>query len=207
MYKQNNDFLYSVQIPNFISNERCDELKKDIIESEQVVEGGVGGEDGRNAIIPEIRKTTEWYLCDQPTNEARPDKTNKDWKWLQNKMFQMVNIVNDNVFHFEIKGCDNELKLIKYQDGGFYGWHTDFNAGHCSVRKLVVIIQLTDQIEYEGGDVQFGIQDKDTKEWYSMEKSKGSLTLFPAFLCHNVTPVTKGTRYVIQELFIGDHFV
>ena len=92
MYKQNNDFLYSVQIPNFISNERCDELKKDIIESEQVVEGGVGGEDGRNAIIPEIRKTTEWYLCDQPTNEARPDKTNKDWKWLQNKMFQMANM-------------------------------------------------------------------------------------------------------------------
>ena len=207
MYKQNNDFLYSVQIPNFISNERCDELKKDIIESEQVVEGGVGGEDGRNAIIPEIRKTTEWYLCDQPTYEARPDKTNKDWKWLQNKMFQMANIVNDNVFHFEIKGCDNELKLIKYQDGGFYGWHTDFNAGHCSVRKLVGIIQLTDPSEYEGGDVQFGIQDKDIKEWYSMEKSKGSLTLFPAFLCHNVTPVTKGTRYVIQELFIGDHFV
>mgnify|MGYP003675521080 FL=1 len=39
-----------------------------------------------------------------------------------------------------------------------------------------------------------------------MEKNKGSLTLFPAFLCHNVTPVTKGKRYVIQELFVGDHF-
>ena len=38
------------------------------------------------------------------------------------------------------------------------------------------------------------------------DKLKGSLTLFPAFLCHNVTPVTKGKRYVIQELFIGDHF-
>ncbi len=156
MYKQNNDFLYSVQIPNFISDKRCDELIKDIIESEQVVDG---------------------------------------------------NIVNDKVFHFEIKGCDNELKLIEYQDGGFYGWHTDFNAGHCSVRKLVGIIQLTDPSEYEGGDVQFGIQDKDTKEWYSMNKLKGSLTLFPAFLCHNVVPVSKGKRYVIQELFIGDHFV
>ena len=32
MYKQNNDFLYSVQIPNFISDKRCDELIKDIIE-------------------------------------------------------------------------------------------------------------------------------------------------------------------------------
>jgi len=25
-------------------------------------------------------------------------------------------------------------------------------------------------------------------------------------MCHNVTPITKGTRYVIQELFIGNHF-
>ena len=118
----------------------------------------------------------------------------------------MANIVNDSVFHFDIDGCDNELKLIEYQKGGFYGWHTDFNAGTCSVRKLVGIVQFTDPSEYEGGDVQFGIQDKDTKEWYSMNKLKGSLTLFPAFLCHNVVPVSKGKRYVIQELFIGDHF-
>ena len=41
---------------------------------------------------------------------------------------------------------------------------------------------------------------------FAPEKKKGSLTLFPAFLCHNVTPVTKGKRYVIQELFVGDHF-
>ena len=163
-------------------------------------------EQGKNAVIPEIRKTNEWYLCEQKDNEFRPDNPNKDWKWLQDKMFQMANIVNDSVFHFDIDGCDDELKLIEYQKGGFYGWHTDFNAGTCSVRKLVGIVQLTDPSEYEGGDVQFGIQDKDTKEWYTMNKLKGSLTLFPAFLCHNVVPVSKGKRYVIQELFIGDHF-
>jgi|TARA_B100000959_G_scaffold163432_1_gene171275 PKHD-type hydroxylase len=206
MYKQNNDLKYSIQIPTFLSHEKCDELIKDIIESEQEVNGGVGGEDGRNTIIPEIRKTTEWYLCDQPTIESRPDKPNKDWKWLQDKIFQMANIVNDKVFHFEIKGCDDELKLIEYQDGGFYGWHTDFNVGSCSVRKIVGIIQLTDPSEYEGGEVQFGIQDKNTKEWYTMNQLKGSLTLFPSFLCHNVVPVTKGKRYVIQEIFVGDHF-
>jgi predicted 2-oxoglutarate/Fe(II)-dependent dioxygenase YbiX len=203
--RYNNDLKFSIQIPNFLSSEKCDELKKDIMESEQDVIGCVGDENG-TAILPEIRKTNEWYLRDQPNNEFRPDKVNKDWSWLQNKMFQMVNIVNDSVFHFDVDGCDDELKLIEYQDGGFYGWHTDFNAGSCSNRKIVGIIQLTDPSEYEGGDVQFGIQDKDTKEWYTMEKNKGALTLFPTFLCHNVTPVTKGKRYVIQELFVGDHF-
>ena len=201
----NDTFKYSIQIPNFLSSEKCDELIQDIVSSEQEVVGCVGDENG-TAILPEIRKTQEWYLCDQPTNEFRPDNTNKDWKWLQDKMFQMANLVNEQVFKFDIEGCDNELKLIEYQDGGFYGWHTDFNAGSCSNRKLVGIIQLTDPSEYEGGDVQFGIQDKDTKEWYSMNKLKGSITFFPAFLCHNVVPVSKGKRYVIQELFVGDHF-
>ena len=201
----NDDFKFSIQIPNFFSPEKCDEILKDIMESEQDVIGCVGDENG-TAILPEIRKTNEWYLFDQPHNEFRPDKTNKDWKWLQDKMFQMVNIVNDSVFHFDIDGCDDELKLIEYTKGGFYGWHTDFNAGSCSNRKLVAIVQLTDPSEYEGGEVQFGIQDKHTKEWYTMNQLKGSLTIFPTFLSHNVTPVTKGTRYVLQELFIGDHF-
>lgn len=88
--KQNNDFLYSVQIPNFLSPEKCDELLKDIMESEQDVIGCVGDEQGKNAVIPEIRKTNEWYLCEQEENQFRPDKPNKDWKWLQDKMFQMA---------------------------------------------------------------------------------------------------------------------
>ena len=204
--KLNNDFKYSIQIPKFLTHEKCDELIEQITTTEEVVTGGVGGECGEAAIIPEIRVTEEWYLFDQPDNRLRPDKCNKDWKWLQDKIHQVVKIVNQGVFHFDIEGADDELKLIKYHQGGFYGWHTDFNAGSCSNRKLVAIVQLTDPSEYEGGDVQFGIQDKDTKEWYSMNKLKGSLTLFPAFLCHNVTPVTKGKRYVIQELFVGDHF-
>ena len=130
------------------------------------------------------------YLTNHITNsdQTKPIKIGNGCK---TKMFQMVNIVNDSVFHFDVDGCDDELKLIEYTKGGFYGWHTDFNAGSCSNRKIVGIVQLTDPSEYEGGDVQFGIQDKDTKEWYTMNKLKGSLTLFPAFLCHNVTPVTK----------------
>ena len=204
--KLNNDFKYSIQIPKFLTHEKCDELIEKITTTEEVVTGGVGGECGEAAIIPEIRVTEEWYLFDQPDNRLRPDKCNNDWKWLQDKIHQVVKIVNQGVFHFDIDGADDELKLIKYHQGGFYGWHTDFNAGTCSVRKLVGILQLTDPSEYEGGDVQFGIQEKDTKEWYSMNKLKGSLTFFPAFLCHNVVPISKGKRYVIQELFIGDHF-
>ena len=135
--KLNNDFKYSIQIPKFLTHEKCDELIEQITTTEQVVTGCVGAGLKGTEIIPEIRVTEEWYLFDQPHNEFRPDKTNKDWKWLQDKMFQMANIVNDKIFQFDIEGCDDELKLIEYREGGFYGWHTDFNAGSCSNRKLL----------------------------------------------------------------------
>lgn len=209
--KQNNDFQWSIQIPTFLSHEKCDEILETIKTSEQGTTGCVGDmdEDGNhleNQIIPNVRKTTEYYLLPQKDNEFRPDQPNNDWNWLLNKISTIVNMINDKIYHFDIETNDGELKMIEYEKGGHYTWHADFNPGICSLRKLVAIVQLTDPSEYEGGEVQFGIQDKHTKEWYSMNQLKGSLTIFPTFLSHNVTPVTKGTRYVIQELFVGNHF-
>ena len=54
--KQNNDFLYSVQIPNFLSSEKCDELLKDIMESEQDVIGCVGDEKGQTQSYQKLEK-------------------------------------------------------------------------------------------------------------------------------------------------------
>ena len=54
---QNKDFKYSIQIPTFLSHEKCDELIEQITNTEQKVVGGVGGEKGEAAIIPEIRVT------------------------------------------------------------------------------------------------------------------------------------------------------
>ena len=209
--KQNNDFQWSIQIPTFLSHEKCDEILETIKTSEQGTTGCVGDmdEDGNhleNQIIPNVRKTTEYYLLPQKDNEFRPDQPNNEWNLLLNKISTMVNRSNDKIYHFDIETNDGELKMIEYEKGGHYTWHADFNPGICSLRKLVAIVQLTDPSEYEGGDVQFGFEDKETGEWFKMNKLKGSLTIFPAFLSHRVTPVTKGKRYVIQELFIGDHF-
>tara|TARA_R100000742_G_C4265882_1_gene83956 strand:+ start:480 stop:1106 length:627 start_codon:yes stop_codon:yes gene_type:complete len=205
-FKRNNDFLWSVQIPNFLSSEKCDELVQEIKSKEQSTIGCVDDEKGGSQILKEVRTTTEYYLLPQVDSEFRPDYPNEDWTWLSKKLENMMNIVNNGVFHFDIKDTDGELKMIEYEKGGHYTWHADFNPGTCSLRKLVAIIQLTDPSEYEGGEVQFAFQDENN-DWYEMEKKKGSITFFPAFTSHRVKPITKGKRYVIQELFIGDHFV
>ena len=205
-FKRNNDFLWSVQIPNFLSSEKCDELVQEIKSKEQSTIGCVDDEKGGSQILKEVRTTTEYYLLPQPDSEFRPDYPNEDWTWLSKKIEMMMKAVNNGVFHFDIKDTDGELKMIEYEKGGHYTWHADFNPGTCSLRKLVAIIQLTDPSEYGGGEVQFAFQDEN-KDWYEMEKKKGSITFFPAFTSHRVKPITKGKRYVIQELFIGDHFV
>ena len=68
------------------------------------------------------------------------------------------------------------------------------------------MVQLTDPNEYEGGDLQFGLQNEDG-EWYTAKREKGSITIFPSFFTHRVTPVTKGKRYTLQEFYVGNHFV
>ena len=70
--------------------------------------------------------------------------------------------------------ADDYLKMIEYNKGRHYTWQSDFNPGTFSLRKLVAIIQLTDPSEYEGGEVQFAFQDEN-KDWYEMEKKKGSI--------------------------------
>ena len=43
--------------------------------------------------------------------------------------------------------------------------------------------------------LEFGITDKSGKNNYTAPRTRGSIIVFPAFLSHRVTPVTKGKRY------------
>ena len=87
--KHNDDFKFSIQIPNFFSPEKCDELLKDIMESEQDVIGCVGDEKYQNAIYQKLEKLTSGiYLTNHITNsdQTKPIKIGngcktKCFKW------------------------------------------------------------------------------------------------------------------------------
>ena len=69
----------------------------------------------------------------------------------------------------------------------------DCGEGMSATRKISLSIPLTDRAAYEGGDLEInnnGVQIKATDE-------QGSITFFPSYLYHRVTPVTKGERWVI----------
>ena len=116
-------------------------------------------------------------------------------------------VCNQLSWNFNIQEVENNMKMIEYLPGDFFTWHSDFNNGKSSTRKLAMIIQLSDPKDYEGGSTQLAIQDPKTLEFYEMPKEKGTLLVFCPLLFHRVTPVESGVRYCIQEFMLGDTFV
>jgi PKHD-type hydroxylase len=92
--------------------------------------------------------------------------------------------------------------LTRYSDGDFFNWHLDFGAGEISARKLSMTIQLSDPDEYEGGDLQFMINEKIV----TAPREKGTLIIFPSFMIHRVTPIIRGTRQSIVGWVSGPPF-
>lgn len=106
------------------------------------------------------------------------------------KMFhQLIGKCNDEFYRFKLEEISEHIQYTVYksEDQGFYDWHVDM--GTISRRKLSLVCQLSDPSEYEGGELQIN-----TGGIVIPEKEKGTVILFPSYLLHRVTPVTKGTR-------------
>lgn len=117
--------------------------------------------------------------------------------WLVNEMTTLFHLANHNVFGSDIWHL-NEIQFTEYSgnDKGCYNWHNDVNwdDGRAVHRKLSMVIQLSDPSDYEGGDFEMQplyLGSPPADEF----KKQGSVLVFPSFVMHRVTPVTKGTRY------------
>jgi PKHD-type hydroxylase len=110
-----------------------------------------------------------------------------------------------NEWNFEIK-CHETCQYTVYNKSQFYDYHADCTdspyTNHLNpnfngmMRKISMTLQLSDPESYDGGDfyVKY-IQNGDVvEEKLEHAKSLGSIIVFPSFLHHKVTPVTKGTR-------------
>ena len=122
-------------------------------------------------------------------------------------------------------------QFTTYEKGGFYGWHIDGSSDWNSVykkkiagitpennpsyvddynyvgkvRKLSLTINLNYPEEYEGGNLKFdfGPHSKERFKECIEIKPRGSIIVFPSFIYHQVTPVTRGTRYSLVMWLLG----
>ncbi len=122
--------------------------------------------------------------------------------WIYSKLASLAINCNNENYWFDLLGFHQELQLTRYSEGDFFDWHLDFGAGEISARKLSMTIQLSDPNDYEGGDLQFMIN----KEIVNTPRKKGTIVIFPSFIIHRVTPITKGTRQSIVGWVSGPPF-
>lgn len=112
-----------------------------------------------------------------------------------------------------------------------YDWHTDGQCDHWNkrqsiswhkpehinlrytpqanlldtVRKISVSVVLNDN--YEGGSLWFRtLDDKSNLKEVEVKPRAGDMIIFPSFIDHKVSPVTKGIRYSIVAWFGGPPF-
>jgi PKHD-type hydroxylase len=95
------------------------------------------------------------------------------------------------------------LQYSIYQEGGFYKDHVDLlYLSAMGIRKLSFSIMLTDPEEYEGGELLL----KSSSFPIKTSNKKGTIVLFPSYVLHEVTPVTKGTRKTLVGWVLGPNF-
>jgi len=116
---------------------------------------------------------------------------------------------NRNAFGFDLT-MFHEVQFAEYnaEEEGTYGWHHDTTWASTRLmrRKLSLSIQLSDPDTYEGGCFEFN--SKICGECPQPEKilQRGTVIIFPSFLEHRVTPVTKGTRNSLVCWMEGPYF-
>jgi PKHD-type hydroxylase len=95
-----------------------------------------------------------------------------------------------------------QIGRYKSADEGHYDWHMDAGPPQEGIqRKLSISILLSDPSDFEGGELQFK-----NMEDHKVLTKQGSIIVFPSFIEHKVTPVTKGVRYSAVTWASGPSF-
>ena len=124
--------------------------------------------------------------------------------WVFRRVTDITLSLNERFFKFDLFGLNEGFQFTNYEaPSGKYGKHVD-RAINSPVRKLSISIQLTNPEEYEGGELK--IYDGDDEKANVMDKTQGTLIIFPSYVLHEVMPITKGTRNSLVTWVTGKQF-
>ena len=129
---------------------------------------------------------------------------NDDSKWIFEKIAAAVGNANAEYYRYDLYGITHALQLLHYKSAelAHYDWHIDCGGGYSSHRKISVSIPLTPRDQYKGGEL---VINNNGTEMTAIDE-QGSVSMFPSFQPHKVTPVTEGERWVIVIWINGPRF-
>jgi PKHD-type hydroxylase len=148
-------------------------------------------------------------------------KAGWNWQWDFSESFQFT-VYDPSGFYSWHKdgGSDRPSAYKRYiygvhpelpkEDGKLpQGWVTTSQMVG-KVRKISLTLNLNAPGDYDGGNLKFDFgRHVERDQFYECEeiRPQGSIVVFPSFLDHCVTPVTRGTRYSLVLWSLGQPFV
>lgn len=136
----------------------------------------------------------------------------EDFNWLYARMIEMSEEANNELWDFDLYSSLEDIQYTEYyaSENGHYDWHQDIGVGEFpSKRKISITIQLSDSDEYEGGDLLICTGSSGSGELdhnIVSPRGAGVGVLFPSYMMHRVTPVTRGVRRSLVLWVGGAHF-
>ena len=117
-------------------------------------------------------------------------------------LFTLASVANrERQWNLDIEGIAHALQGVRYAAEGeeHYDWHMDWGGGKMKFRKITLVAHLAEEGSFEGGSLQV------TNGSYPVAaiQKAGTVTVFPSFLMHRVTPVTAGLRSAVVAWVLG----
>lgn len=167
---------------NAFSSEECDLVVSSFSKAE-LIKAGVSGE---NTYDDKIRKSkVSWHDWNQEND------------WLYQKLHHYAQDANNARWQFNLSAFSEPIQFTKYEgDGGHYDYHQDSGTGPMSIRKLSMVLLLSDPKDYDGGQLELFNHEP-------FPTNKGTLIIFPSYEQHKVHPVTRGVRYSLVAWVSG----
>jgi len=196
-----------------IPSEMVDILVKDLKKYDKAIKDSVVRDEVGNPALEEtkgVRKSSNAWI----------DGGN----WVSGFVWYYIMKANRENFMYDIEGIDsNEIQYTEYQKGEYYDWHVDDNIGRCLfndkvlasasnqgeniailngeyVRKLSFTIQLSDPEDYEGGELEFKVNNE---EPFFAPNKKGTVIVFDSRTLHRVKEVKSGVRKSLVGWVVG----
>lgn len=194
-----------------------DEIEKLLIYCEKIEPciGLVGSDPSKNTGKIELNKLNSHIKNTETGNVPRFRRSDLKWidcntetKWIFDKIIEEVRKCNYENFDYLLTHMEN-LQFTEYKEynRGFYKKHNDCGlrdelSNLIDIRKLSLSIQLSDQEDYEGGDLILYFDGNFDKR-VIVPKEKGTICLFSSDIWHEVTPVVKGSRKALVSWVRG----
>ncbi len=126
-------------------------------------------------------------------------------KWLYDKVTNASKEINNELFQFELSGAEPfQYTIYDSTEEGEYDWHNDtMSTKNGGVRKLSIVILLSDKSEFSGGSFLVSPAGGKPKE---ILMKMGRMVIFPSWIPHCVTPVLEGKRISLVMWLYGKRF-